>query len=264
MNRPDLTARRHRRWGYHRAQITTRARAARWLGDVGFALLLPVKTIELPVLWVVGTRIDEPDQVVEGWGPDAVRVWGWKDELPRRGEAWYGTFLRGRKAFLAPDLLAALYPRTGEPDDFTGTALDGDARRIAEVILASGPTSLAVLREAVGLEGKRNTPAFTAAIKRLGGSLIVTHFGVDDDGPGWPSAVLELTARAFDVRTKEPAEARRPVAAERFLSAMLEATAAGCGRALGWSTDEARVALDQVISTGRAVRERRTYRIAPE
>ena len=43
-------------------------------------------------------------------GTNEQRVWTWKDELPRRGLAWYGAYLGGRGTFLAPELLNALYP----------------------------------------------------------------------------------------------------------------------------------------------------------
>jgi len=68
-------------------------RAARFVDDVGFALLFPKAGVELPSLWRATT--DRTPSEGEGdWGPDMDRVWRWKDELPRRGLAWYGEFVR--------------------------------------------------------------------------------------------------------------------------------------------------------------------------
>lgn len=233
----DPAAARHAAWRYGRAKITTLPKAAAWLEHVGFALLFASDKVPLPALWAVATDDDD------GWGPDAERVWGWKDELPRRGLAWYGPFLRGRKGFLAPSLLRDLYPRAGEPDDYLDSPLSRDARRIADVILASGPTSLAVLREATGLLGKRSNAPFAAALKELGRALVVTHHGVEDQGAGWPSAVMELTARAFDVRSGDDAATRRARAARRYLATMIEAKPGELARTFNWTTDEARAAL---------------------
>jgi hypothetical protein len=129
------------------------------------------------------------------WGPDAQRVWGWKDELPRKGLAWSGRLLRGgRASFLAPDLLADCHPRTGAPDDFRQAPLGEEAHRIAETLLASGPLPTVVLRQAVGLEGRHGGARFSAAVVELGRALVCTSFGAEQVGSGWPSAVLELTA----------------------------------------------------------------------
>lgn len=237
--RVSLSDRRRRRWGYTKARITTPARAAAWIDDVGFALLFAARGIELPDLWSMAVRED-------GWGPAAERAWAWKDELPSQGRAWYGPFLRGRKGFLAPDLLADLYPRTGEEHDFQEADLSPDAARIAELILVGGPASKGELREATGLEGKRNNAAFERALTELGRALVVTHRGVrDQPGRAWPSAVLELTARAFEVPSAgEPSE-RRARTAARFLATMVEATPNELARTFGWPVAQARAAIEE-------------------
>jgi hypothetical protein len=237
-----LAALRHRRWRYDRAQIKTFARIAAWIDDVGFALLWPAAGVDLPALWVVGGT-GEPHEGA-GWGPDAERMWGWKDELPRKGRAWYGPFLYGRKSFLAPDLLALLYPRAGEPGDFADADLSPDARRVAEVLLAGGSTSLAVLREATGLTGKRNNAVFTRAVRELGRALVVTHHGVSDEGGGWPSAVLDLTARVFDVPARGARDERRVRATQRFMDTMIQIDPRALSRAFNWMIQEARESIE--------------------
>ena len=251
----DVEDARARRWRYDRGTIKTFPRAAKWIDDVGFALLWEGKGLALPALWTVATDHD-------GWGPDAERVWGWKDELPKRGKAWYGHFIRGRKSFLAPALLRDLYPRAGHETDFHDADLGADAARIAEVVLVNGPTSLAVLREAVNLEGKAFSARFTKAVKELGRALVVTHHGVSDDSPGWPSAVLELTARAFEVSSPDPVEVRRRRAAHAFLDTVLEASPSELARAFGWSAADAREALDRMVASGDVVRAGSSLRLA--
>lgn len=209
----DLEAARARRWWRTGRRVGSLARAAAFVEDVGFALLFPKAGVELPSLWDAAS--DRPIRALgEEWGPDAERVWGWKDELPRRGLAWYGRFLRGRPSFLSPALLADLYPRSGRPDDFDEQPLSPEARRIARILLRSGPQPTSALREALDAQGRRGGERFEAALTELGRRLVVTHFGVEDEGAGWPSAVLELTARAFRIpRRRDPERARLRAAA---------------------------------------------------
>ncbi len=113
----ELELARAKRWWQAGRPVARIDRAGRFIDDVGFAMLFPKAGVELPTLWQATT--DRTPSEGEGdWGPDMDRVWRWKDELPRRGLAWYGEFVRGRKSFLSPSLLADLYPRTGRPDDF--------------------------------------------------------------------------------------------------------------------------------------------------
>jgi hypothetical protein len=246
-----LEAARARRWWRTGRRVGSLARAAAFVDDVGFALLFPKPGVELPSLWDAAS--DRPIRSLgEEWGPDAERVWGWKDELPRRGLAWYGRFLRGRPSFLAPDLLADLYPRSGRPEDFEEDPLSPQAHRIARILLRSGPQPTSALREALDVEGRRGGERFSAALTELGRRLVVTHHGVEDEGAGWPSAVLELTARAFPIPRRRDRERAVLRAADRFLDTMLLARPADLGRAFGWSAREARGALEALARAGRA------------
>jgi hypothetical protein len=253
----DLAEERARRWWQRGRPVRSLERAAAFIGYVGFALLFPKSGVALPSLLEAASdrRIE---RLGMEWGPDAERVWGWKDELPRRGFAWYSRFVRGHPSFLSPELLADLYPRAGLPDDFEGSSLNLDAKRIARIILKSGPTSTAALREATGAEGKRGAARFSKALTELGRALVVTHYGSEEQGAGWPSAVLELTARAFRVRkagrSRKSDEALVRVA-ERFLRTMIRARPVDLSRAFGMTTNSARSALEALVDRGKAARE---------
>lgn len=253
----DLDRRRARRWWLDRGQVRTIERAVDFIDDVGFALLFPARGTPMPSLWSVGrTRRpgDDADDEIE-WGPDGERMWGWKDEIPLRRLAWYGPLARGRKGFLSKDLLADLYPRRGAPEDYRDEPLSPEARRIADLLHASGPLPAAVVREATGLDGKRGRATFAKASDELGRRLVITHFGVEEAGGSWPSAVYELTARAFRIRPKGDERTRRRRAAGRFLDTMIEARASDLARTFDWSPADARLALDSLVSAGAAHRE---------
>ncbi len=225
------------------------------MADVGFALLFPAAHLDLPSLLGAASDRTEPPRAME-WGPDAERVWGWKDELPRRVLAWYGRFLNGRQSFLSPDLLADLYPRAGRPEDFAEAPLGPDARRIARMLLRSGPLSTAALREALDAEGGKAGARFASAQRELGRALVITHHGVEEQPTGWPSAVLELTARAFAPvleQRRDPAERRRR-AASRYLETVLWARPYHLGNAFGWGAPASRSVLEELVESGSAVR----------
>jgi hypothetical protein len=257
----DLELRRARRWWLTRRRVASLQRAGAFIDDVGFALLFPNKGVTLPSLYAVVS--DTPLFSAEGdWGPEADRVWAWKDELPRRGLAWYGRFVRGRPSLLSPTLLADLYPRRGRPDDFEDADLTPQAHRIARILLRSGPQSTGALREALDVEGKRANEAFRRSIAELGRALVVTHFGVEDEGAGWPVPILELTTRAFPVPARRSERAARLRATERYLDTMLEGAPHEIGNAFGWGAAVAREALDALVARGRAEREGSAYRLS--
>ncbi len=257
----DLEKQRAERWWQTRTHLGRIDRAARFIDDVGFALLFPKAGIALPSLWEAAS--DRPlNDAVEAWGgSDIDRVWGWKDELPRRGLAWYGEFVRGRKSFLSPALLADLYPRSGRPDDFDDASLSDDARRIARILLRSGPQSTAALREALNIEGARGNERFGRARGELGRALITTGYGTADEGTGWPAAVVELTARAFKIPRRRNLETCRRRAAKRFLDTMVVARPYELGNAFHWGAKIARQTLEDLIARGEAERNGPEYRL---
>jgi hypothetical protein len=255
----ELRAAQTRRWWLTRRKIARVDRAAAFVHDLGFALLFPNKGVVLPTLYEAAS--DEPlESLGADWGPDADRVWMWKDELPRQGLAWYGRFLRGRPSFLAPDLLGDLYPRRGRPDDFEDAGLSEQAYRIARIILRSGPQPTSALREALDIEGRRAADAFNASVGELGRALVTTHFGVEDEGGGWPTPLLELTARAFPIPRRRGVEAARRRAADRFLDTMVAARPSELASAFGWSADIARTTLEELVERRRAERDGPAYR----
>jgi hypothetical protein len=186
------------------------------------------------------------------------RVWRWKDEL-RRGLAWYGGFVRGRKSFLSPSLLADLYPRTGRPDDFEEATFSPDAHRIARILLLDGRQSTAVLREALDVEGSRGAERFGKAVGELARALVVTNFGTKDEGHSWPSAVLELTTRVFKISKKRDADACRLNVARTFLDTMLVAQPYHLGNAFHAGAT-ARASRSRSVALGEAERDGPAYR----
>jgi hypothetical protein len=194
----DLGARRARRWWQVGRPIRSIGRAGAFVDDVA-SRCCSRPLVALPSLYeAAGQQLLPLSETV--WGPDAQPVWGLEGRaapqgagLVRSAPARWAGVVSGFRA--AGPLLSA----GGAPDDFRRVPLAEAARRVAETLLASGPLPAAVLRQAVGLEGRRGGARFSAAVVELGRALVCSSFGTEQVGAGWPSAVLELTARAFDL-----------------------------------------------------------------
>jgi hypothetical protein len=213
--------------------VTSIDEAARYVADVGFALLFPAARADAPSLW---EAVAGPDAVpfADGMGPAESKVWAWKDDLPKAGLAWYGKFVCRRASLLSPRLLAALYPGVGEPTDHEAFALPEEAHSIAEALLP-GPLPSAALREIIS-DRRRYDRAITALQRHL----LVTSAGVHEYGTGWPATVIDLTCRLFDVGR----QLDYSYAAGCFLDTMVDATPGELARAYGWPAATARTQLD--------------------
>jgi hypothetical protein len=239
---------RERRWWVSGRRVRSVARAGAFVEDLGFALLFPSERVLLPSLWeAVAGAGTEP--FVSGMDADEQRVWSWKDELPRRGLAWYGNFVAGRGSLLSPSLLRSLYPAQGRLDDHADLDLSPAAHEIATA-LAEGPLTSAGLRVLVGDRSR-----YRRAAVELQRQLLVTTAGVREQAPGWPSAVLDLTCRRFDVGGAQDHLA----AAELFIGVVLDATARDLARTFRWPVGKARGHLDALVDSARVVRSDTHY-----
>jgi hypothetical protein len=244
----ELAQARAARWWVRGRRLGSVERAGKFVDDVGFALLFPAPRPIGPSLWeAVAGEDSEP--FGDGMGDNEQKVWAWKDELPRRGLAWYGAYLGGRGSFLSPALLAALYPGEGELDDHVHLDLSPAAHEIASA-LAVEPLSSATLRQLLGDKNK-----YQRAIGELQRQLLVTTAGVQESANGWPAALLTLTCEQFDVGgTTNHSEA-----ALHYLDTMLDASPTELSRAFRWSTTKARDLLNELVETDRATTDGSRY-----
>ena len=188
-------------------RVRTIAAAAAWISRVGFALLMPHKGVPMPSLWeaIRGRAGGHP---FKDWDKAGDLMWEWKDEMPRKRLAFYGSIWGGKPGFSSLELLPCLLRIWGCPlgeDGFRTAYREGslsfDANRVCEVLLRTGPVNTYRLRTRVGL-----TPnTFKRAFVELQRKLVVAKCGSDDSDTKWPAEVVDLSARVFP---KAHAEAR--------------------------------------------------------
>jgi hypothetical protein len=249
-----LAAQRARRWWLTARRVGSIERAAAFLDDIDLALLFPKERIALPSLWeaIAG---DEATAFAHGFGRLEARIWTWKDELPRRGLAWYGKLVRGQRSFLSPALVNDLYGGRGRADDYRSLGLGPDAQRVAAALAAGGATPAPVLRHAAGLDGKAGKARFDRALLELARHVLVTTCGVYEADAGWPATILELTSRLFAVGDGPDLVG----AARRVLATTLELTAPTLARTFRWTPRDAAAALDALVREGTATVDGSTY-----
>src|SRR5436305_14968633 len=91
-------------------RVRTLAQAARWVAEVGLALLYPNGDYVLPALWEALTGRSDMD-----WeAPETWKVWAWKDELPAERLACVGLHVARTSSLISPALVGAVFALTAD------------------------------------------------------------------------------------------------------------------------------------------------------
>ncbi len=238
--------------------IRTIAQAARYIDRVGFCLLFPSKKLPLPSLIEASKgRALRNYKPCADWSDDFVRLWKWKDELPRKRLAYYGKYFRGRGVFLSLEFLAYFYCLEGNParlgagDAFEQLYRTGhitaDAHAVCAALAKRGPQATLELRYGLGWESKRGNRRFKRALLELQQRLLIVHWGTKAETRAWESAVYQLTTRAFPKAVRAAAklspDAARQRIAVQYRKHRAHAKPQEVARLFGWSRAEAEEAL---------------------
>lgn len=235
--------------------IRTIAQAARYIDRVGFCLLFPSKKLPLPSLIEASKgRALRNYKPCADWSDDFVRLWRWKDELPRKRLAYYGKYFRGRGVFLSLEFLAYFYcleGNHGTRDEYERLYHEGkttaDAHVVCTALAKRGPQATLELRYGLGWEAKRGNRCFKRALLELQQRLLIVHWGTKAETRAWESAVYQFTARAFPKAMRAAAKLSPDVARQRIAAQYRKHRAHAkpqeVARLFGWSRAEAEEAL---------------------
>jgi hypothetical protein len=229
------------------ARVRSVPQAAKWVDEVGLALLFPKADVVLPSLWeqVNGSpqgnwAVRDPDGSFVSWTKEMGLLWRAKDELPERGLVCVGKHLARVAACIAPRLLPALLA-TRERDD-----LGGVEAAVVDAVRDVGPVTAPQLRDLIGASKKE----VDKAVMRLQHSLVLTNDRLVEQERGWGAIAVELLERKWRVPGRRPTteRARRDLAT-LVLTAAGEVTAADLAGALGWRRKLAAEVLDEVAES---------------
>ena len=230
-------------------RLKTVAEAVSFIDSVGFCLLFPVKNVPLPSLYYAMAR-----RMPITWDKYTAKLWGWKDELPRRRRAFYAKYFKSRGTFISLKCLPhflAMRESPATPKDaerfYAAGRISHDAMKIWQGLAEHGPLATLELRNACKMESKAGNARFKKAMLELQCLLIVTHSGTEQETEAWASNRFELVARAFPkqvaaARKISPQQARTALA-QKYHALYPDAPAMRIVRLFGWSKAEAGAAL---------------------
>jgi len=233
------------RW---RRRVETPSEATRFMEAVGYCLLFPSKGLALPSLYFAMAR-----RKPLTWDKHSVKLWEWKDQLPRKGRAFYAKYFKGRGTFIAlnmlPSFLAMEASAAGTQDAaafFAAGRISAEARDIWQALEGLGSLPTLELRHACKMETTAGNKRFKKAMLELQRLLVVVHFGAEQETAAWASGRFEHTARAFPREIKlanniSAGEARGAIAG-KYLEWHPGADAMLLARLFGWSKEDAQTA----------------------
>lgn len=230
-------------------RVKTSSNAARFIDHVGFCLLFPVKDVRLPSLYFAMGRRWPPR-----WDDDAKKLWRWKDELPKKRQAFYGKYFKGRGTFLSLECLALLLATHETAVDaeqaeavYECGRISRDALEVWLVLGKLGALATLELRHACKMESQAGNKRFKKAILELQSLLIVTHSGAEQETEAWASNRFELVRRAFPKHTEEArrinSETARRALAAKYRALYPDASPMQIARLFRWSKGQATYAL---------------------
>jgi hypothetical protein len=234
-------------------RVTTLADAVKFIDAAGFCTLFPVTNVPLPSLYYAVTGRDAADGVI--FDEQFLKIWDWKDELPRRKRALYAKYFRGKGTFVSRRQLPyflSMRETAAAPGDHERFYREGrihdDARSIWHALAEHGPLATLELRHACKMETVAGNVRFKRAILDLQCLLVVSHFGSEQETGAWASGRYELTSRAFSEETSaafeiDPDQARAAVAA-KFAEIKPDAQPLQLARLFSWTKSQAEAALN--------------------
>jgi len=236
---------------YWPKKVRTARNAAKFIDAMGFCMLFAVKNVALPSLYYAVRRGKK-----FAWDAEMERLWGWKDELPRRKLAFYGKYFKTRGTFISLKLLPHFLADRGSPTVpgdaerfYAAGRIRHDAMLIWQALAEHGALATLELRHACKMDSQAGNKRYKKAMLELQCLLAVAHFGTEQETAAWASGKFELTARAFRKQVAAAGgispEAARAALAAKYLEMYPSAALMQVARLFGWSKVDAQAAVSR-------------------
>ncbi len=244
-------------------RLRSEEEAARFIDEVGFCLLFPHRSIELPSLWeaICGGRRRIPRHHHDY---ELSLAWSWKDSLPTRRRAFYGKYLKRKPTFISLKLFPYFYALSenyGGLDDYLIEYEDGrlsyEAKCVYEALLEWGALPTSILRHKAGLSGKSNASRFDRALVELQAGLKIAKVGISDANRWKYCYVYDLLPRWLPDEVEQAKRISRKEAMRemilKYLDTVVVATPEGISSLFGWGIRELDRAIDSLVEEGRVM-----------
>lgn len=227
-------------------QVRDERGALRFIKELGFVLLFPMRGSELPSIH---------DAAGGQWGV----WWDWKQTLPERRACFYSHVLRRHGAFLSWEWFPACYAALAEGKTshqlFREGRLDRTEKQVIDLLESRGPLMTRELRLLYAPPSKENTRRIKQALVELQRRFLICSAGGSTEG--WSHHRWDLVERyvapelQFAARGLSRDEARERVVA-KLLRNLVATTAADIAWLFGWERAEAQTILSALCARGEA------------
>jgi hypothetical protein len=226
-------------------RISNEDDALRFIKELGFVLLMPMRGTDLPSVHRAARR----DWI---W-------WDWKQTLPERKACYYAKVLRRRGTFISWEWFPHFYRAYADPRPYWRLYRDGlldrAEKQILDLLADRGPMMTREVRLAFGPRSKENTRRVKSILVDLQTRFFITAAG--GDTAGWSHHRWDLVDRWVPPRAMAAAgrlsveEARYEIA-RQFLKNVTMATPADIGWVFGWTKTEVEPVVRRLLDEGRA------------
>jgi hypothetical protein len=221
--------------------------AERFVIDLGFVLLMPIRGAELASMRTACQR----DWV---W-------WDWKQTLPARKACYYAKLIRNRGTFVSWELFPAFYAAYADARSYAQLyrdgLLDSDERRVLDLLAERGSMMTRELRLAFGPRSKANTRRVKAILVELQRRFLITASGGDTSG--WSHHEWDLVQRWVPTQPLRATtrlrqcEARRQLVSQ-FIRNQIATTEADIAWTFGWDKSSVSAMIEELVEEDRAQR----------
>ena len=242
-----------------RLAVRTKAKAIKFIEDVGFCFAFKSENSESPCLWhaTVGKRNPIMPYHTHH-DPHISFVWSMKDILPAEKKVYYGKLLRNRPTLVSIEYFQyfyALSQRVGSTDEylneFTKGNLSGSAKAIMDALTDSSPQVTRGLKLASGLHTSAQRTEFDKAIGELQRKLFIVKVAehYDPFTFEWETVLRRFPKETRKARHISPDHARQQIL-KKYFENQLVATVASIRRLFGWKKQDVYRTLGQLRNTG--------------
>lgn len=240
-------------------RLKNRDEAADFVNQRGYIFFWSIKGIVFPSLWAA-TAGDRP--VPDEHDDPGHITWDWKDSLLGSNVWYYAKVLRKKSTMISMSVLPCFYALSknyGSPDEdyltlYEQGYLTQEAKAIYETLLYQGALDTISLRRAARLSSRESEARFNKALADLQADFKIVPVAVADAGAWHYAFVYDIVTRRYPeiidrTRYIQERQAYRCLA-ELYFRSVGAAQPRDLGNLLGWSLDETRQAIADLIGEG--------------
>ncbi len=236
-------------------RLASPTQALKFVNERGFAYFWPIKSIDLPSLWIA-TAGDRP--VADEHDDPGHITWRWKDESLDKKIWYYGKILRGKATMISLEIAPFFYALSenyGSPkEDYLIAYQEGrlpqSAKQVYEALLEKGAMHTIDLRRESKLANAKDSE-FNKALEYLQKDFKILPVGVAQAGSWNYSHIYEITTRHFPDLSEQARKITESQARAKLLELYFNMVGAAqlrdVTKLFGWSNEIANRSINKLV-----------------